>query len=285
MKAATLQSTAFSGAARTARLDDSALTYRVDAPVGAVSDFTDEDAVSPSPISPIINTDARDIAALVASVRALSRSVARSIGRSLPAHILADLIAAGDEGALQAARRFRTDKECTFSTYAYHFIRAAVLKEFRYQCGRGRSGLSSPAAVRTFFRYRRAIREIESEGGNVTPETIAKQLDLDPSTVRDVLAVYVTTRDVSVDDERVDLGVADEASALDVLCGATTVDELRAAIERLKPREQVILRSRFYNGSTLEQVGAMLGLSKMGVCKLEKAAIQKLRRMLTRTRD
>ncbi|MEW6049177.1 MAG: sigma-70 family RNA polymerase sigma factor, partial [Bacillota bacterium] len=53
---------------------------------------------------------------------------------------------------------------------------------------------------------------------------------------------------------------------------------IREAMNRLGPREQRILRMRFFEGRTQMEVAEAIGISQAQVSRLEKAALKQLRR-------
>jgi RNA polymerase sporulation-specific sigma factor len=56
---------------------------------------------------------------------------------------------------------------------------------------------------------------------------------------------------------------------------------LRLAFQTLQPREQEILSLRFYDGKTQMEVASYLGISQAQVSRLEKGAIQTMRRYIS----
>jgi len=53
-------------------------------------------------------------------------------------------------------------------------------------------------------------------------------------------------------------------------------ESVESAIEKLNPDEQLVIRARFYEEKTLEEIGESLGISYEGVRKREKKALGKL---------
>ena len=56
---------------------------------------------------------------------------------------------------------------------------------------------------------------------------------------------------------------------------------LRTAIDRLPERERKLIFLRYYKGLTQDKTAKLLGVSQVQVSRLEKKAIQFLRRELT----
>ena len=55
---------------------------------------------------------------------------------------------------------------------------------------------------------------------------------------------------------------------------------LREAVRTLSPREQTIIRLRYYKDKTQMEIASEIGISQAQVSRLEKAALEKLRRQL-----
>ena len=59
-----------------------------------------------------------------------------------------------------------------------------------------------------------------------------------------------------------------------------SVQALKEAMDRLSDREKHILRLRFFEGKTQMEVSARIGISQAQISRLEKNAIQKIKREL-----
>ena len=55
---------------------------------------------------------------------------------------------------------------------------------------------------------------------------------------------------------------------------------LREAMKKLTPKEMNIIDRRFYKGKTQMEIAAEIGISQAQVSRLEKGAIEKLRRYM-----
>ena len=55
---------------------------------------------------------------------------------------------------------------------------------------------------------------------------------------------------------------------------------LRQAIEELPDREQTVIKLRFFHGLTQDRISKVLGVSQVQVSRIEKKALQKLRKAL-----
>jgi RNA polymerase sporulation-specific sigma factor len=72
----------------------------------------------------------------------------------------------------------------------------------------------------------------------------------------------------------------DRLSATDDVCPLEERLALNAALTRLPPREEDILRRRFFQEETQTVIAEALGISQVQISRLEKSALLKLRRYL-----
>lgn len=233
-----------------------------------------------------------DVAALVKSMRGTIRWVVHQFGRGLDGEVIRDLLAAGDLGAIEAARRYDPSRGVSFSTYATYWVRAFVVKEVFFFWGQGRCRVCA-STMRVFFGHGRARRKIEAAGQDPTPAAVAKAIGVPVATLEAAWAASM--RDRGYDDPPrgdsvffLNETLSDErASALDLLCDRVDrvgVEEgVRAALNVLDARSRYVIEQRFYEGKKLREVAETLRLTKQGAQQIEKRAIARLRRHLDRT--
>lgn len=224
--------------------------------------------------------------ALLASHVRLVLSIAQKYLRhGLP---LEDLVAEGNLGLVEAARRFDGSRGTRFSTYAAWWVRALIR---RYTMANRRivKVPSTRAARRLLNSMRTTQRRLASELGQpATREQIATALDV---TVEDVAIVetVLSARDVSLapapDGHAFELpsafatpeeaASASEAAAMNRRC-------VRDALDHLEDRERLIIEKRLLEDDreTLAHIGRQLGLSRERVRQLELRARKKLRKAL-----
>lgn len=198
---------------------------------------------------------------------------------------LEDLVAEGNLGLVEAARRFDRSKGTRFSTYAAWWVRALIR---RYTIANRRivGAPSTRAARKLLSKLRTTQRELAAELGRPpSREQVAEALDV---TVEDVTSVEaaLSGRDVSLAPTP-DGVVIELASNLDTPEEATSKKEAQAlnersihdALDRLEARERLIIEKRLLNEDreTLADIGRRLGLSRERVRQLELRAREKLR--------
>ena len=153
-----------------------------------------------------------------------------------------DLIAWGVFGLVQAARRYRGDMGAPFGAYAARRVRGQVLDALRDRDPLTRS-------------ERRAFREARKVSEDLPPPYVEVSLD----------------RLAELGEPR-----ARDASAL-----ARHRDprwaRVAAALRELTTLERRVVIDAFARGLTLREIGARVGLSESGVCRVRARALKKLR--------
>jgi RNA polymerase sigma-32 factor len=240
-----------------------------------------------------------DAAALHALILAYTRLVVatalRYRGYGLP---LGDLIQEGSVGLLQAGARFDPGRGVRFSTYAAWWVRAAVQDHVLRNWSIVRTGTTT-AQKSLFFNLRRLRARIgRAADGALTPEQrngIAAQLGV-PAADVELMEQRLAGGDSSLNAPVAESGGREAADLIaDArpgpeqvvigLCDAETRSQwLREALGELSARERRIIAERRLRdeATTLEQLGAALGVSKERVRQIEHRALAKLKRAIQR---
>lgn len=211
------------------------------------------------------------------------RMVART-GGNLDAE---DAASWGVMGLVDAVETFREDRGARFETYAIHKIRWSIMDGLRRE---------DPLPHRA---HRRA-RETESaratlaqrHGRTPAEEEVAAELGVELREHLGFLESYSRAAAVSLDERRGDDGrasdpleaIADRLAA-DPEAEAQAADtrgRLVRAMETLGERERVVVSFYFYEGLTLREIGKALGISEGRVSQILRAALLKMRRLLSR---
>ncbi len=200
---------------------------------------------------------------------------------------LTDLIAAGNLGLIEAAKRFDPDREVKFISYAVWWIRQAIMQTIFQQTGAVRIPVKESLFIsKVKETYERLKEELKREP---TIEEIAKEVDASPKKVRN--ALQVVRMPISLDKPLGEEG--DDLTLLDLMSKKGTEDvekevveeslhkELNSLLNVLDEREKTIIEHRFgLNGEepkTLTEVGEILGISRERVRQIEQRALKKLR--------
>ena len=200
---------------------------------------------------------------------------------------LTDLIAAGNLGLIEAAKRFDPDKDVKFISYAVWWIRQAIMQTIFQQTGAVRIPVKESLFIsKVKEAYEKLKEKLKREP---TIEEIAKEVDASPRKVKTALQIVrmPLSFDQPIGDDEEDLTLLDLVSKTGTEDVEKEVVEeaLHKEIERLlnvlDKRERTIIEERFgLNGKepkTLNEVGEKLGISRERVRQLEQRALKKLR--------
>jgi len=212
-------------------------------------------------------------------------------GYGLP---LADLIAEGNVGMMQAVKRFDPERGFRLATYAMWWIRAAIQEYILHSWSLVKIGTTA-AQKKLFFNLRRVKGQLKAlEEGDLKHETvtlIANKLDVSEEEVVNM------NRRLSAPDHSLNAPLREEGEGewQDWLVDEAPNQESRmgdseelnqrrgllaSAMEHLTERERHILEQRRLqeNPATLEDLSKEYGISRERVRQIEVRAFEKLQR-------
>jgi RNA polymerase sigma factor for flagellar operon FliA len=161
-----------------------------------------------------------------------------------------DLVAWGVLGLVQAARRYRDDAGAPFGAYAARRVRGQVLDALRERDPLTRSA-------------RRAYR-------------VARERDADlPQPIVEVSLDRCMEAGLEGSEWR-SAGTA-TPPAPRTRCADDQWRRVAGALRELEPLERRVLVLSFARGLTLKEIGARIGLSESGVCRLRARALRHMR--------
>ena len=192
-----------------------------------------------------------------------------------------DLFQVGCIGLIKAIDNFNLDLDVRFSTYAVPMIIGEIR---RYQ--RDNNYLRVSRSVRDLaYRALQTKDEISLRmKREATLREIAEALDVSERELGEAMEAIVEP--VSIFDSV--FGEGDDAVYLiDKLSDESDSDTvwvdnicLSEAIKKLSKREMSIINMRFYKGQTQMEIADEIGISQAQVSRLEKAAVDKLRKYM-----
>ena len=210
------------------------------------------------------------------------RLVLSVVGRFNLKHDSADdLFQVGCIGLIKAIDHFNPDFEVRFSTYAVPMIIGELR---RYQ--RDNNSVRISRGLRDLAYRALQVKEDVSrrEGRDATLSEIATRLEVSEKAVGEAMEAIVEPislyDSVYGEDE-------DKMYVIDKLSDESEESEswiesiaLKEALTKLVGREKDIIRLRYYKGRTQMEIASEIGISQAQVSRLEKSAIEKLRKYM-----
>jgi RNA polymerase primary sigma factor len=198
---------------------------------------------------------------------------------------LSDLVQEGNIGLMQAVERFDPRRNLKFSTYATWWIRQAITRALSQKSRTIKVPINKLELVRMATRAKGKLEE--RLGREPSLKEVAKAVGAPASQV-DVALKSIPHLE-SLDALAVEDGSprwelqSDERSESpwQVVVDRDMREKVRAALELLPPRQQLIVRMRFGIGFNseynLEEIGKVLNLTRERVRQLEVEALRRLR--------
>lgn len=192
-----------------------------------------------------------------------------------------DLFQVGCVGLIKAIDNFDTSQPVKFSTYGVPMIVGEIRRYLR-----DNSSIRVSRSLRdTAYKVLQARERLMSDGQREpTVEQIAKELDIPREEV--VFALDAMSDPVSLY-EPVYSDAGDALCVMDQIRDTKNTEEdwtnriaLKDALRHLNERERRILSMRFYEGKTQMEVSGEVGISQAQVSRLEKGAINTIRKNL-----
>jgi RNA polymerase primary sigma factor len=200
---------------------------------------------------------------------------------------LGDLINEGNLGLIRAAHKFDETKGIKFISYAVWWIRQAILQALAEQSRIVRVPLNRAGALHRIGK--RSSTLLQELGREPTVEEIAEELDISHEEVQRTLAISQTHLSLDAplspgEDNRLLDYLADQVSSGpdDETYERALSLTIEEALGTLKEREAKVLRLYFglepgQDPLTLEEIGALLGITRERVRQIKEKALVRLR--------
>ncbi len=193
--------------------------------------------------------------------------------------VMDDLFQVGCIGLMKAIDNFKMEQQVNFSTYAVPMIAGEIKRYLRDNNSIHVSRSVKNTAHRIQQTRERLTGERQQEP---TLKEIAEEMDLLEeevvfalNSVNDPVSIYDPVFNDSTDPVYVMDLISDQKETTESWLENLTVKE---ALKRLSRREKQIIEARFFQGKTQLEIAEELGISQAQVSRLEKGALQFIRR-------
>ncbi|MDX2153471.1 MAG: sigma-70 family RNA polymerase sigma factor [Bryobacteraceae bacterium] len=206
---------------------------------------------------------------LVETHRNYAHALAGEILQGLPSHVLReDIEAAAELGLVEAAAAFDPTRGVLFKTFAYYRIRGAIYDGIRKATWFSKSMYDR-------YRFQMAANDVMSDyaetgATEAGPEGALREAQF---LTESVASCYL----LSLEAHAIDQADTNAVSAEQALLDQESRSYLRRALERLPEKSRRVIEGYYFEGRTLEEVGAGLGLSKSWICRVHAKALESLR--------
>ena len=196
---------------------------------------------------------------------------------------LDDIVQVGYLGLIKAIERFDPDLGYEFTTFATLTVAGEIKRYFRDK------GTAIRFPRRLQELHQAVVRVNEQMKGELNREPtvaeLAERLGVSPDDVTEAMEMGPAYMPISLDqpvssaDGQDNRAVAEQLGGPDAELERVEMrDVLDRAMEHLTPRERAIMAMRFYEQMSQSEIAKRLGISQMHVSRLQRAALEQLRR-------
>ncbi len=194
-----------------------------------------------------------------------------------------DIRSAGMMGLIDAANKFRPEKNILFRTFAEFRIRGAILDEMRKLDWFSRSLREKQTSVN------RCMTELERELGRYPEEQeVADRMELSLEDYQKLLGQVSHLGCVSLNEtlDHTDTGRSFQDALVDTRKGSSPVDILEqheltrtvaGILEQLSEKERLVISLYYYEELTQKEISEVLGVSEGRISQLHSQALIKLK--------
>jgi RNA polymerase sigma factor for flagellar operon FliA len=207
-----------------------------------------------------------------------------SRGRSIGVE-LNDLVGAGVQGLIQAARAFDPSRGLAFSTFAVARIRGAMLDELRRwdRAPRAvrrkeRQIKSSVASLRSKLEREPTQAEVAADLGVSLEDLYRWHLDLARHREESLEADPAHVRDRRSED--VEGSEGDATELIERIGRSEAVQILQDCLTQLPEREQRVLALYYFENLRLREIAQLVGVTESRISQVRHAALAKLKSFL-----
>jgi RNA polymerase sigma-B factor len=196
---------------------------------------------------------------------------------------LDDIVQVGYLGLIKAIERFDPDLGFEFTTFATLTVAGEIKRHFR---DKG-TAIRFPRRLQELHQsVVRVNEQMKNElGREPTVTELADRLGVTPDDVTEAMEIGPAYVPLSLDqpiasgDGESSRSVSEQIGGADPELDRVEMrDVLDRAMEHLTPRERAIMAMRFYEQMSQSEIARRLGISQMHVSRLQRAALEQLRK-------
>jgi len=196
---------------------------------------------------------------------------------------LDDIVQVGYLGLIKAIERFDPDLGYEFTTFATLTVAGEIKRHFR---DKG-TAIRFP---RRLQELRQAVVRVNEQmknelGREPSVSELAERLSVPPEDVTEAMEMGPALMPISLDQPLASSDGEDARAVAERIGGEDPEldrvemrDVLSRAMEHLTPRERSIMAMRFYDQMSQSEIARRLGISQMHVSRLQRAALEQLRK-------
>lgn len=182
-----------------------------------------------------------------------------------------DLVQAGFEGLVKAARRFDPQRQVKFSTFASHYIAGEIRHEIRRYSSASLPGWAAELRSRVYRTIEELTQKLERPPD---VEEVASFLNIKPEGVLQIL------RTGWLNTEGIDYSQVRHLKYEHFRLPIEDIIALRQALDKLSEVQRKVIRMVYFEGFTQVQVGERLGIGQRRVSRLLRRGIRELGKLL-----
>ncbi len=211
-------------------------------------------------------------------VRAIATQVRKQVSEKLD---LDELVAYGNEGLVEAAGRFDARHGVKFSTFSWHRVRGAIYDGLR-EMGHLKRG--DYARLKIAMRAGEVLENLadrelgaanQAAGAPTPAPSVEDDLRALHQALSSVTCSYVASLEALVEEGHE--FAADEVPIDEAIDARHVEGRVRKVLTSLPEKERHFIEKHYFEGKTLLEAGAELGLSKSWASRLHARAVGLLR--------